>query len=132
VKKQRYIKIGGVGIAVSEEVYRAYKRPAWAERKRRQIRRGKERSLEAFMEAGRDIPSGQPLAEEIMEDKLLLEMLCAALDELTDEEQNLISALFYEERSEREVSKESGLPRKTIAYHKNKIFDKLRKLIKKS
>jgi hypothetical protein len=46
INKQRFITIDGVDVTVTEEVYRAYKRPAWAERKRRQVRRKKERKKE--------------------------------------------------------------------------------------
>jgi len=35
-KKERYIKINGKEIPVTEEVYRAYKQPAWAEHKRKE------------------------------------------------------------------------------------------------
>ena len=34
--QQRYIEIEGQQIPVTEEVYRAYKRPAWAEHKRQE------------------------------------------------------------------------------------------------
>lgn len=38
MSKDRFIKINGKEIPVSEDVYFAYKRPAWAERKRREVR----------------------------------------------------------------------------------------------
>ena len=75
MNKDYFIVIDGEKVPVSEEVYRAFKRPAWAERKRRQVRADHELSLEAFAGDGFDIPSGDPLVDEIVADKLLLNML---------------------------------------------------------
>ena len=46
-KKERYIKINGKEIPVTEEVYRAYKQPAWAEHKR------KEREMRCYISNGK-------------------------------------------------------------------------------
>mgnify|MGYP002682874343 CR=1 FL=1 len=67
--KEYFIELNGRKIPVSKEVYYAFKRPAWKERKRRQVRAEKELSLEAFADAGFEIPSGQALVDEIVEDK---------------------------------------------------------------
>ena len=82
--KEYFIVIDGEKVPVSEEVYRAFKRPAWTERKRRQVRADRERSLDVFMDNGLDIPSQDALVDEIVEDKLMLDMLFAALTELTE------------------------------------------------
>jgi len=125
--KEYFIELNGRQIPVSKEVYYVFKRPAWRERKRRQVRAEKELSLEAFADAGFEIPSGQALVDEIVEDKLLLDMLSKALSELTDEERFLIDELFYQEKSERTVARETGLPQKTINNRKRAIINKLKK-----
>lgn len=122
MEKEFLIIIDGEKVPVTEEVYRAFKRPAWAERKRRKVRADHERSLEAFMDEGQDISSGDPLVDEIVEDKLMLDMLFAALAELTDDERGLIEALFYQERSEREAAQDLGVPQTTLNYRKKKIL----------
>lgn len=129
MKKEYYITIDGKDVPVTEEVYRAFKRPAWKERKRREIRSEKERSLEAFMADGFDIPSEQALVDELVEDKLLLDMLFNALRELTDDERDLVNALFYEEKSERELSKDTGVPHPTIHSRKVSVLQKLKRLL---
>jgi RNA polymerase sigma factor (sigma-70 family) len=129
--KEYRIKVNGKEISVSEEVYYAFKRPAWKERKRRQVRAEKELSLEAFADAGFEIPSGQALVDEIVEDKLLLDMLSKALSELTEDERVLIDELFYQEKPERMVAKETGVSQNTVNYHKNRILEKLRRLLEK-
>ncbi|MDD4511031.1 MAG: sigma-70 family RNA polymerase sigma factor [Oscillospiraceae bacterium] len=129
MKKEYYITIDGKDVPVTEEVYRAFKRPAWTERKRREIRSENERSLEAFTDDGFDIPSEQALVDELVEDKLLLDMLSNALLELTDDERDLINALFYEEKSERELSKDTGVPHPTIHSRKVSVLQKLKRLL---
>ena len=129
--KEYFIELNGRQIPVSKEVYYAFKRPAWREHKRRQVRAEKELSLEAFADAGFEIPSGQTLVDEIVEDKLLLDMLSKALSELTDEERFLIDELFYQEKPERMVAKETGVSQNTVNYHKNRILEKLRRLLEK-
>jgi len=125
------ITINGEEVTVNEDVYRAFKRPAWMERKRREVRNEKERSLDAFMDEGFDIPSNDPLTDEIVEDKLLLETLYMALAELTENERDLIDALFYQKKSEHTVARDMGISQNTVNYHKKRVLDKLRKRFKK-
>jgi RNA polymerase sigma factor (sigma-70 family) len=127
--KEYFIEINGRAIPVSKEVYYAFKRPAWRERKRRQVRAEKELSLEAFADAGFEIPSGQALVDEIVEDKLLLDMLSKALSELTEEERVLIDELFFNDKSEREIAREIGVSQPAIHKRRNRILEKLKKLM---
>ena len=124
--KEYFIVIDGEKVPVSEEVYRAFKRPLWAERKHRQVRAEQERSLEQFSEDGFDVPDESALVDEIVEDKLMLDMLFAALAELTGDERGLIDSLFFDEKSEHEVARETGVPQTTINYRKNKILQWLK------
>ncbi|MGI6181782.1 MAG: RNA polymerase sigma factor [Agathobaculum sp.] len=132
MSKEYYIELNGERIPVTEEVYYAFKRPAWRERKRRQVRSDNELSLEALADNGFEVPDETSLVDEIVEDKLLLDMLFEALSELTDDERFLIDALFYQEKSERMVAKEIDVSQNTVNYHKNRLLDKLRKLIEKN
>ena len=130
MKKEYSITIDGVQVPVSEEVYYAFKRPAWKELKRREVRSEKERSLEAFIDDGFDIPSEQALVDEIVADKLLLDELLSALEELTEDERRLIDALFYQDTSEREVARELGIAQTTLNYQKTCILKWLKKKLK--
>jgi len=76
---------------------------------------------------GIEISSKDMLVNEALEDKLLLEILIEALDELTDDERKLIDELFFNNKSERRLSKESGIAQKTINNRKRAILRKLRK-----
>ncbi len=130
MSKEYYITLNGKRIPVTEEVYYAFKRPAWRERKRRQVRAENELSLDALADAGFELPDEASLVDEIVADKLLLDMLLEALSDLTDDERFLIDALFYQEKSERMVAKETGLSKTGIHKQKEKIMSKLRDLLK--
>ena len=82
--KEYFIWIDGEKVPVSEEIYHAYKRPAWTEFKRNKVRADKERLLDKFLDDGFDIPDEQALVDEIVSDKLLLDELYAALAEFRD------------------------------------------------
>ena len=127
--KEYFIVIDGEKIPVSEEVYHAFKRPAWAERKRRQVRADYERSLEQLAADGFEVSDESTLVDEIVEDKLMLDMLFSALDELTADERGLIDALFFDEKSEREVAALKNIAQQTVHKKKNRILKKLKKLI---
>ena len=127
--KEYFIELNGRQIPVGKEVYDAFKRPAWKERKRSQVRAEKELSLEAFADAGFEIPSGEALVDEIVEDKLVLDMLSKALSELTEEERVLIDELFFNDKSEREIAREIGVSQPAIHKRRNRILEKLKKLM---
>jgi len=126
--KDYYIIINGEKITVTEEVYYAYLRPVWKEHKREKIRQNCENSLDELIENGIDISdNAQPLCD-IVGDKLILDMLIKAISELEEDEQYLLKELFFNEKSERDLSKESGLPQKTINNRKHAILKKLKNI----
>lgn len=145
-----HLTIDGQVIEVTEEVYRAYKQPLWAEKKRqerekrciisngkgstirctadcstcKEQRTGSVLSLDKFKDDGLDVP-GSINIEDILLDKMLLEELFEALEEL-DPENRLIIDLFSIGKSEREISANVGLSQKTINKRKAKLFEQLK------
>lgn len=141
-------------VEVTEEVYRAYKQPLWAERKRQERekrciisngkggtkrcmedcstcdkqRTGSVLSLDKFSDDGFDVPSSVSVTE-LIEDKFLLEDLFAALDEL-DPENRRIAELYSLGMPEREIAERIGCVQKTINNRKIKIFAQLREVLK--
>jgi len=67
--------------------------------------------------------------EEIAIKNIMLDKLKESLKSLSKEELFLIENLIYLEKSERELSRLTGIPRKTIGYQKNKILEKLKKIL---
>jgi hypothetical protein len=143
--KEYYLPIDGQEIPVSEEVYRAYKRPAWAKHKRKERekrcrdekghrctkdcskcdkqRTGSTLSLDKFTEEGFEIADSVDIAELVAE-KLLLEELAIALNEL-DPQNRIIAELYGEGLSEREIASQVGLSQKGVNKRKTKIFNQL-------
>lgn len=146
-----YIELNGQKIEVTEEVYRAYKRPAWAEGKRRERekrcfdekgcrclkdcsacprqRTGTVLSLEGlFEDHGYQIADPVDI-EELITDQLLLEELFAALEEL-DPDNRRIMELFSRGQSEREIAADIGLSQKAVNKRKAKLLKELRVRLK--
>ncbi|HAS04572.1 MAG TPA: sigma-70 family RNA polymerase sigma factor [Dehalococcoidia bacterium] len=142
---QRYIAIDGQQIPVTEEVYRAYKRPLWAEHKRKERekrcydkngnrctadcskcdkqRTGSILSLDKFTEEGFEVADHLDLAE-LVASKLLLEELYKVLEEL-DPDNRRIMELFSKGKSEREIATDIGLSQKAVNKRKSKLFAQL-------
>jgi len=152
--QKRYIHINGKQITVTEESYRAYKRPAWAEHKRKERekrcvisngkggtkrctsdcskcdkqRTGSVLSLDKFAEDGFDVADTIDISE-LVADKLLFKELYKALEEL-DPENRRIMKLYAVGKSEREIADTIGLSQKSINNRKKKLFALLQKRLK--
>lgn len=147
IQKQYHVMIDGEEIIVTEEVYYAYKRPLWRERKRREreaqcqglgtssqdcshckyLRIGRPLSLEQLIEDGL-VPAGTFSVDEYAEKMELYGALHDALSML-DEKDRLIADLYSEGLSEREIAGRVGLSQKGVNYRKGKIFSRLRELL---
>lgn len=128
MSKGYYIPINGKDVEVTKEVFDAYMRPVWREKKRQAVRAGKERSMDYFEGGADSFPSRERLVEDIAEDKILLEGLFSALETLTEDDRELIDALYFREQSERAYAREINVPRTTITYRRDKVIKKLRKI----
>ncbi|NCB42215.1 MAG: sigma-70 family RNA polymerase sigma factor [Clostridia bacterium] len=136
-KKDLYIRINGELINVSEEVYLTYYRMESRARylERKDILHGKV----LYSDLDTDETTGEEaipdLDAESVEDAALkavmLEKMQSSLKFLTTDEQQLIEELFFRNMSERQFSKEIGVPYMTIHDRKVKILDKLKKIMKK-
>ena len=125
VKRQR--------VEVSEAVYRAYHKEREAERYQNKLIRQNELSLERFREDGVNIDYLIVRVQPDIMDRLIhqeqLEALWIALQSLPEDERFLIDELFFNGKSERELSAIISVPQKTINDRKKRILLKLRKLI---
>ncbi|OCA97847.1 hypothetical protein [Clostridium beijerinckii] len=131
MEKEYFITLeDGTNVQVTKEVYEAYYRPVW--REEYYCKKEKERllSYDGLQDADYSVESHMrkenTTVESIVEDKILLELLVCALEELSSEEYELINNIYLKEQGEREYSRVSGIPRKTLAYRKEKILKKLK------
>ena len=122
---------------VTEEEYQRYYRPWWQQKKREQRNREAmeqngytEESYEAWRDnasEGVGIPDMElPGVDELVEKKLLLGVLADAMDSLLPEERELAMKVFGEEMSICEYAKTKGENRRTLAFRKDKVLEKLR------
>lgn len=136
-KKKFCIRIGDTIQEVTEEVYREYFKMERRERylEERDLVNGKVLYSE-LDNVHQDVLGEDILVDSIVEDicelvttKIMVERLRECLVLLSDEELDLIIQLFFNEKSERELSAERGIPRATIGYRKDKILSKLKKYL---
>lgn len=127
--------VGKKRIPVTQEVYKAYYRCRNREKYLDKLAKENNISLEGCAEKGISVEYIIATAEDSMEDAIILnEMIakmlrCVRMLEGPDRE--LIVELYLRGKSERQVSKETGVPRMTIHDRKAKILKKLRKMMEK-
>jgi len=153
VEKQNYIIVNGEKVPVTEEVYRAYMRPAWAEHKRQERwsrcrkpdgsrceadcgkcpnrRTGGILSLDQSREEGFEPQDPTADVADIVANKQLLKQLLRLLDEM-DPDSRRICELLGQGASEREIAAVFGIRQSTLNYRKNKILAQLRERLKDS
>ena len=136
-KKKLYIRIGNQVEQVTEEVYREYFKMNRRERylEERDLLHGRflysqlDNIYENVLGEGMIVDSvSEDLCDAIV-NKIMIEKLRECISLLTNEELNLIIQLFYEEKSQRQLSEESGIPVMTISDRKNRILKKLKKFM---
>lgn len=133
-KGRRFLPLHGMLMEVTPEQYRDF----YKERRRQKYlyersRENRDISIdmlttEQFNGADILVSDGMDIEEQVAY-KLLLDKLHSCLSMLTEEEQELIYALFFGEKTEREWSAETGIPQKTINNRKRKILLKLKALL---
>lgn len=156
----RFIEINGEQIPVTEEVYRAYKQPAWAEHKRKEReRRCRDSKGKVCTQSCRLCDMNRMLddKEPIKKNSLLLsldwfqddgfdqadpadiEEIIAEKELLTDllsaleeldPDNRRIMELFATGKSEREISDDIGLSQKAVNKRKTKLFAQLKDRLK--
>ena len=67
--------------------------------------------------------------EKIIEVKMQIEELNKALNSLTEEERDIITAIFFREESLRSIGERKNISYQAIGKRRDKILEKLRKLL---
>lgn len=129
----------GTQVEVTTQVYQEYYRPQWREEKckQRDAKRllssdyeygsgeGDTKTMQDYMADPNPTPEELYIKEE--ENKLLQE----ALSILSEEKRALIKALYYEEKSERDIAAETGIARTTLNYQRKKALKEMREYMQK-
>lgn len=134
-KKEYFIKIENQQIKVSENVYRTYyglqRRAKTLEEKDRRNGRMLYSNLDTFETLGEEmIPDMSVVAvEDMVISRLMSERLHRCINLLPKGEQELIHAIYFEQLSERKLSKKTGVHYMTLHDRKIRILQKLRKMM---
>jgi DNA-directed RNA polymerase specialized sigma24 family protein len=120
-------------IEVSIEVYEAYHQEREHERYLNKLAKKNNVPLNVVGDDGNEITHDVVVecdsVEETVIRKVMIEHLCRGLEQLTTDDMFLINAIFFEGKSEREISKSEGIPLMTINNRKRRILSKLKKVI---
>ena len=131
MEKRFVIRINGELIDVTEEVYRAYYSAGRQERT--QLERDVRNRLVHYdawdtekSTGAEAIASPDRLPEDIVVGKMSAEKLKSCLNKLSEEERELIHALFYSGETLSSLARRLEIPRKTLEGRRDKILRKLR------
>ncbi|NBI92738.1 sigma-70 family RNA polymerase sigma factor [Lachnospiraceae bacterium] len=120
-------------LEVTKEEYQRYYRPWWQQKKHEQRNREAmeqngytEESYEEWKENDMRTELFAESMEELAEKRMLLGVLQDAMDSLLPEERELAMKVFGEEISICEYAKTKGENRRTLAFRKEKVLEKLR------
>lgn len=127
--------VRGKRISVTKEVYKAYYQCRDREKYLDKLAEVNNISIESCSERGISVEYIISAAEDSLEDKIITEMLIVKLrlcvKMLDESERMLISELYLQGKSERQLSKETGIPAMTIHDRKSRILKKLKKMMEK-
>lgn len=134
-ERRYYIPIDGKLYETNKMVYKTYYK---MDRRERYL---EERDVKEGVSTFSDLDVGTYRPEEMISDKsidieeeiakkIMIEAVLEAMTNLDKEEKLLIQELFFYEKSEVELARESGVARTTIQSRKYKILSKIKKLIK--
>ncbi len=134
-KKEYWLRVQDILVPVSQEVYRAYYGGKRQEKTQmeKNARHGvvSYHALDEFGASGEEwIPdSDAPAIEDAVVHRVLCEQLHGCINRLSNAEQELIMALYFEGLSERKLSSRTGIPQRTIHDRKVKVLQKLKKMM---
>ena len=131
-----FLPLHGMLMEVTENVYREFYKEE--ERQKYLKRRAEEKGETSYDMLTTDELNGESLlvdlslsVEAVVEKKIMIEKLHKSLSLLTEEEWNLVEAIFFRGISERQWSSLSGIPLKTVNRQKHRILSRLKKIIEK-
>ena len=89
----------------------------------------REDSYERLLEENKQFAVAGESVDDAAIKAVMIEKMLACLKHLSPEEQKLITALFFDNKSEHQMSRETGIAQRTIHDQKIKILEKLKRLM---
>ena len=132
--KEYTLWVDGRLVPVTEQVYKDYykmkRREKYLEEADEEHGKVNYHALDTDEFGGEEIlaDSGRNVEDDAILN-LFVDKLIQCMAELTEYERFLIDELYYKQKSEVELSKETGVPRTTVRSRKDKLLAKLKKII---
>lgn len=134
--KEYYLYVDGKKVKVSEQIYKVYWREKEHEKYLEQV--DKKNHLLFFSSLDHDghfvenIVDKSVDIEKIVEIQMMLETVRNAISKLNSEERDIIERIYFNEESIRSVAKLKSISHPALIKKRDKILEKLRKLIEKT
>lgn len=133
MKKEFYLYVNGQKVKVSEEIYKVYWREREHEKYLEQVDR--KNHLLFFSSLDHDGHYVDNIVDEsvdvakIVETQMMIESLRYAISKLNDEERDIIERLYFNDETLRSVAKLKSITHPALMKRRNKILEKLKKII---
>ena len=127
---KKYIYVKGEKIYVSDEIYKAYKKQINHEAHLNKS--DKKHNVYGYEDYKIDLDSivdEDVDIEKIFETKMRIEDLTKAMEKLNDKEQKLIHAIYFEEKTLKDIAKAHDTNLMKISRIRDKILRKLRQML---
>ena len=132
---KRFIALHGMLMEVRESDYREFykvkRRQKYIDEEASRIGLLSYHALDTNEMSGEEILiDGSSFVEEQVTRKLDIEAMLRCFSKLNEADRKLLRALYFDGKSEQQLSKDTGVPRRTINYKKQRAITKLKKLFK--
>lgn len=134
MQKKYFLFVNGKKVKVTEKVYKSY----WQEKNHENYLKQVDRDNHLLLFSSFDhdghfeesIVDEDIDVEKIVQTQMMIEAVRNALSKLNAEEREIIEKLYYDDESIRSVAKKNNISHPALIKKRNKILDKLKKLLK--
>ena len=127
---KKFIHINGIPVNVTDEVYYTYyKMKRYEKTLAEKDARNRLIHYDAWNDGCLIFSSRSPTPEETVIETQMAQKLHKCLARLPKSELDLIHALFFEEKAVAALSEQLSVPARTLGYQRDKILQKLRKML---
>lgn len=134
MQKEYFLFVNGKKVKVTEKVYKSY----WQEKNHENYLKQVDRDNHLLLFSSFDhdghfeesIVDEDIDVEKIVQTQMMIEAVRNALSKLNAEEREIIEKLYYDDESIRSVAKKNNISHPALIKKRNKILDKLKKLLK--
>ena len=127
---KKFIPIDGMPVNVTDEVYYTYyKMKRYEKTLEEKDARNRVIHYDAWDDGHLIFSSRSPTPEETVIEAQMVQALRKCLAQLPDAEHDLIHALFFEGKAVAALSEQLSIPKRTLGCRRDKILQKLRKML---